>query len=320
MNNITVQISGKNILPFLKLNMESLLYFYPDIKNNIVVFDDDSNDGTKEWLENNNINRITWKYFDYEDIKKLYEPYQSNSSIYRIQCILEEIFRQQNTEKLIIMDGDQFIIKKGILEKQIEVLNSNQDVFQVKNTYMIIKPKVEYFEIYNRLTSRFPGFFTTPPNQNSMNFLINELNFDFTDKIAVELNRIHPYFLQVNLNVMKENNIFFDNASENSYFLRNKLDTGILFLEQLKLNNIPIEFQNDIIQNFVFHFVWTSSIKLIYDNIDSHKINNHHKKHMLVSYKDKFESILNKLEFDITEIYDEIQQWTNNVLSLIEGE
>jgi hypothetical protein len=60
---------------------------------------------------------------------------------------------------------------------------------------MIIKPKVEYFEIYNRLTSRFPGFFTTPPNQNSMNFLINELNFDFTDKIAVELNRIHPYFL-----------------------------------------------------------------------------------------------------------------------------
>jgi accessory colonization factor AcfC len=64
--------------------MESLLYFYPDIKNNIVVFDDDSNDGTKEWLENNNINRITWKYFDYEDIKKLYEPYQSNSSIYRI--------------------------------------------------------------------------------------------------------------------------------------------------------------------------------------------------------------------------------------------
>jgi len=30
-----------------------------------MVFDDDSNDGTKEWLKDNNINRITWKYFDY---------------------------------------------------------------------------------------------------------------------------------------------------------------------------------------------------------------------------------------------------------------
>lgn len=326
MDNFTLQISGRNILPFIKLNITSLLYYYPEIKNNIVVFDDNSTDGTREWLEDQNISVISWKYFNYDDINQLYDPYQSNGSIYRISCILEEIFGQQTTDKLIIMDGDQFIIKKGIIEKQIYSLTHNQDVFQVKNSYNYVEQKtasqsVEQLELYKRFIEKFPNFTLTKVNETTIESILKVLNLNINDISIINFDRIHPYFLQVNLNKMKDNNIYFDNAYENKYFLLNKLDTGILFLENLKQNNISIEYQNDIINNFVFHFIWTSSIKLIYDNSTKNSIvNAQHKKHMMVNYKDKIEPVLQELDFDASKIYDEIKNWANDILLKMEGE
>lgn len=219
------------------------------------------------------------------------------------------------------MDGDQFIIKKGIIEKQIDSLSYNQDVFQVKNRYISIKQKILHLEMCNRLTDKFPSFVPIITDKNTIDSISKRIMINLDNESAISFYRLHPYFLQVNLNKMKDNNIFFDNVNENRYFLLNKLDTGIIFLENLKQNNISIEYQNDFINNFVFHFIWTSSIKLIYDTITTVSIvNSHHKNHINFNYKDKLEHILQELDFDTSKIYDEIKNWANDILLKMEGE
>ena len=60
LNNITIAFSGYNIKDFAILAIESFLLLNPDMRKNIVYFDDESTDGTKEELESRGIRVITW--------------------------------------------------------------------------------------------------------------------------------------------------------------------------------------------------------------------------------------------------------------------
>ena len=60
LNDITILFSGYNIKWLAVLAIESFLYFNPDLRKNVVYFDDESDDGTKKELKSRGIRVITW--------------------------------------------------------------------------------------------------------------------------------------------------------------------------------------------------------------------------------------------------------------------
>ena len=98
MKDITIFFTGHNIKDYISLSINSLLYFHPEYKKNIVYVDDNSNDNTIDILKSNNIKIIEWKPSEY-----LHETIDMS---YRVSCIYKEIFEQCKTRYLMINDGD----------------------------------------------------------------------------------------------------------------------------------------------------------------------------------------------------------------------
>ncbi|MFW6007659.1 MAG: glycosyltransferase family A protein [archaeon] len=120
-NNLTIAFSGRNIKNYLILAIKSFLYFYPDLKDNIIVFDDNSIDGTREWLKEQNIKIITWS--DYTEKFRNIKHRIKGSWNFRISMLINEIILQTNTKYLCILDGDIVFLQNKIFKNSINDLN-----------------------------------------------------------------------------------------------------------------------------------------------------------------------------------------------------
>jgi glycosyltransferase involved in cell wall biosynthesis len=82
------------------------LNFYPELRDNIVVFDDNSTDGTREWLESKHIKIINWNYYK-QQIEELLDINKSGTlhkSCVSHSYMIKELLQQVITKYLFVID------------------------------------------------------------------------------------------------------------------------------------------------------------------------------------------------------------------------
>lgn len=127
--DLTIAFSGHNIKEFAIVAIESFLLLYPDMRGNVVYFDDESTDGTATELESRGIRVITWSDKLRQVYSNLFENNVFKSGVHalvvRCDFIAKEILRQCETKFLLINDGDVVFLHGGFLEEYFSRISSN---------------------------------------------------------------------------------------------------------------------------------------------------------------------------------------------------
>ncbi len=256
--NVTIQFTSRDIKPFLQLQIYSFLTFYPDLKDNIVVFDDDSTDGTREWLESENINIIGWDCYK-ERINTLLDVEKSGTlhkSCVSHSFMIKELMRQITTKYLFVIDQDLITLSPGWLEKfynkqektgQVSIMNNrtySTKLFTDNWENGLTDDEIEYYSQFKELLID-----EGKTKDNDLNNIIKSADLSFT---------------LFNLQKIRENELFFDDDDIQFYkkIGVGYVDTGISFLLRQKKQGLIILDTDDIInlsdyyykQDEYFHF------------------------------------------------------------------
>lgn len=249
----TVSFSGYNILKNIKWAINSFLYFHPDMKNNIIVFDDDSDDGTKEWLEKVGIKRITWseRFLPYrEKARKIREAVPEKSFSYHCSLIVSDIMHQVNTKYLLLNDGD-IVFLKNVIDKYYKYFFED-----VKGAFIILPYgngiiEEGAHEHFGKEADKYKILLRTTNTKNA------------------EIHRVHAYHGILDLEFFKSINLLFDDFDslivvKGLNFPGIPIDSGLDFYYHIEANKIPYKFlQSQFTTNDtdVFHFGLVSSHK-----------------------------------------------------------
>jgi len=273
---ITVSFSGYNILKNIKWAINSFLYFHPDMKDNIVVFDDNSTDETKEWLTKVGIKRITWT----DRFKKYIENYgrgqASDCLSYYVSVMINDIMHQTKTKYLMLNDGDVVFLNRVIDKyyKQIEgqkalliVIRFIEDLFSSKSKE-VIGDRLNDYEIL-RLDGKF--FY-----------------------------RMHQFHAFLDIDYFKEIELIFDNIDDK--FLKRTMfepyvpvDTGFPFLYEVIKRKIPVDgimHQENCNDPDFFHFGWAASMQRLNKGFEKERfLTKNYKERTRVFLEENFERI-----------------------------
>lgn len=228
--------------------MNSLLYFHPEVKNRIVVFDDNSTDGTKEWLQANSIKRITWsgKYNRYTDN---YTQRFGTCMSYWNDIMIKDICDQVYTKYILINDGDVVFTDK-FLNNYSELININN-----RKALLVISNFMD--ELYNR--KPFCDTVDAKNLQDKYKIILNQHQN--------KLHRVHIFHGLLDLDYFKNNNIVFDTIDDKNYINMIApipiVDGGVDFYYQLLVNNIEyytLPYWKDINSFHVYHYGFRSSL------------------------------------------------------------
>lgn len=227
LHGLSIVIPGKNILKYLQLNVSTLLLLYPNLKNNIYIFDDNSTDGTKEWAEAEGLKVITWKYI---------EPNKDNISV-KVNNIYQDVMRQITTKYLWLLDGDLFIRpdRKDLFYKVWEKIIINDDkIFSVKDYTNRFPDAIEYVNHYNL--------------------------HDYLKNVEIDINgnkhqRLWGGFMAMDLSYFKLIDLYFDDTKDHHYenLLYGYFDSGTFFFSKINERNINYSCVG-IDSNLFFHF------------------------------------------------------------------
>jgi len=111
------------------LTIESFLLLNPQLRKNVVYFDDESTDGTKEELESRGIRVITWLPDIKEEFLRLTKEFDSKEYLvkdylpFRVSAINNCIYKQVKTDYLFLSDGDVVFLQNVFsdeVDKMIE--------------------------------------------------------------------------------------------------------------------------------------------------------------------------------------------------------
>jgi hypothetical protein len=334
-DDLTVAFSAKNIKGTLIFAINSFLYFYPYLKKNIVVFDDDSNDGTREALEEMDIRVITWspkyrKYIEnYEE--RMSSKYGSLCYSYKVNVMFNDIFEQVQTRYLLMNDGDVFFFDY--------FLDTMFDTMYLDNSAMVVN-----------ISSMGSNVYDEAPSKGVPKDYIQTLH-DTLDNYKPECKRILPYRIHLfhgllDLSTLKENNMLFD-PLDDPYLecLSNPpyLDSGSLFYRDVRLFNIPFskfeytinaDKSNDSKDNFPYgkpylcHLGFRSSFLKLKENfsrenkIREDEINNNKSTAEMylannirtIRKYSKAEFIVKHFNFDITDEFGKVEDIDTNLI------
>ena len=289
--NITIAFTAYNILEYLQLAIYSFLELYPDYKQSIVVFDDDSNDGTIEWLASEGIKRISWKTSESFalSIKKYSKllntqdrEYQINQS-YRNSIMIKEVFNQTTTKYLLLNDADVIFIKPFLEKYEKQVTKYNHVLIAQPETY-------NYgWKYYNKY-----------PTERAKNLFfgkyINLYKFN-SDTKEEGMERLHFFHSLFDLEYFKSKNMIFDNIVDKDFikliFSHATLETGSSFYHQILEKNIPFYSLDNCFNRWnprlkdyrpctneefdkydVYHFRWVSSFRRFKSEMPEHAYHN----------------------------------------------
>lgn len=232
-NDLTIAFSGYNMKEYCIVAIESFLYHYPKLKDSIVWFDDNSKDGTVEWLKKKGIKVITWKFY-----KHLSNDYKFLTLSPRNVFLIREIMEQCPTRFLFMQDGDTATIKGGFLEDYFDLIDKE---------YRLI--------CYESLQTS--TYFDEPHSVNPS--LLKYKKYSVSSLSC--LPRIFPYHILFDLDKLEEIDLSFDTL-EDDYLCKLGLgiDTGTDFFYQLKEREItyyPIK--KNYLQAKIIHFTWIAS-------------------------------------------------------------
>lgn len=203
---LTISFSGYNIKENLEIAINSFLKLYPFLKSNIIVFDDNSNDGTKEWLEEKGIKRISWTSY-----KEFAKEVEFISTTLYCNLIVREIIDQTKTKFLMMNDGD-VIFYDYFLDKYKNLI---QD-------YYILAP--------------IGGEDLTDNLRNAA--LQDRINL-ITDPNQKIYFRIWQGHLMLNLEELKNREIYYDPLLLEYYIDNFQIDSGANFLYEVVQKEIP---------------------------------------------------------------------------------
>lgn len=276
--NISIIFTAYNIVEYLQLAIYSFLEFYPEYHDSIIVFDDQSTDKTKEWLQKENIKSITWKNTDnyiiqFSRLRKLFSNQTGLNASYRNSMMIKEIFTQIKTPYLMLNDADIIFTKGNWVEEYDKLIKD----------YKIIVPDEHYYyqwEMYKQ-------FFNDKYIANKLQKYQSLYYFDKSN-FKESMYRLHFFHSIIDLDYFKSINLLFDNTQNNLFIklIYNNaiMDTGSDFSWEILNRNIPyyviknvynrwksyienyipitdFEFNN----TYIYHARWISSYKRFQD-------------------------------------------------------
>lgn len=294
-NNISIIFTAYNILEYVQLAVYSFLHFYPEFKKSIIVFDDESNDGTKEWLEQEGLQRITWKNKDnflvkFSNLKKIFSEHTGINASYRNSVMIHEIFKQIDTKYIMINDADVLFLKGDWLEKYDKML-PNVRVFAPIEKYCY-EWSFQKNPFFNKFKNKFLGKYETLYNNNN------------------KMERLHFFHSLIDLEYIKDRELLFDHIHNKKFIelIYNNaiLDTGSDFSWEIWNQNVPhyvipdnlvynrwsttIEkympcLERDLKDAYIYHFRWISSYRRFLDDYGETEINKHTFKKIKMDFK-----------------------------------
>lgn len=246
-NDISIYFSGHNIAPFAEVAIRSFLLQYPELKNNVVYFDDYSTDSTYELLESLGVKSMGWD----TELKELFDNYMNDelivtkgqSQMLRCEFILKSILKQNTSKYIVILDGDTVTMKRGFVEE----LMSSSHALIAKDGFMTCRTE--------HLTSNLRGF-------EKYRQLIEDLSPVFDEDLNysyVKLSRAHPYHLCINTELLGNVEDFVLNLYDRDYinlFGIDCIDVGCDILESVRSHSLSYAISN---VNDVHHWTWVSS-------------------------------------------------------------
>jgi hypothetical protein len=240
--NISIIFTGYNVLPYLQIAIYSFLEQYPQYHQSIVVFDDQSNDGTKEWVEKENFQYITWTnpnnyLIDFKNLQHLHNCIQTGlNASYRNSIMINDIFNQIHTSYVMLNDADVIFLPSS------SPLSYNWlETYDILlNDYVVIAPIDEYYYHWDYHNKVFAETYT----KNKLGKYIKLYHYDQSlDKEWME--RFQFFHGIINLKYLKDQESFiFDDTTDKKFieliYSNATLDTGSDFTYQLLTNDIPI--------------------------------------------------------------------------------
>ena len=249
-NDISIVFSGHNTEEYVLSAIKSFLLFYPEYKDSIIYFDDDSTDNSVKEVEKLGVKVITWTE---EYRQKASEINKTLKSIYgntlekvfvtyvslRVCCIYHCIMAQLNTKYMLLLDGDIVILKQGLLEDFSEKILEGC-------RYVGIEDLTEISDLDNEYQGNY----------------YKDYVFNLEDGRLVN-HRISTFCCLFDIEYLKSINATIDRLDERNIIActGGLVDVGTDFYYFLKENNIPIyEFKYTKNNMPLYHFSFASGM------------------------------------------------------------
>jgi GT2 family glycosyltransferase len=228
-DSLTILVTTFNELNTLKLHLYSFLEFYPELKESIVIFDDNSNDpALREWIDKEGFKRITWKNPDnyISNFEKWVSFTGDHNMSYRNSYMISEIMKEHvNTKYMMINDNDILFLKPGFLEKYDKLLEEGYKAIAVWDHY-----NYNWFLKMNLKSEMLIKYFLGKYSE-------------FFDIKSETMCRLHWCHGLLDLEYFKEQNLFFDNVKDPVFrrLILNKClgETGTDFFYEIVKRGIP---------------------------------------------------------------------------------
>jgi len=204
--DITFIFTGHNIKWFMVIAAESLIYNSQIDRSQILIFDDESTDGTREEFERRGMKVITWDKETYNAFHKLDNALKLHPSI-RVSMLLTSAWKQAEGKYLCFLDGDTAYYDDfvGRLLEMINKYGSEEDLlFGIKRKYEPTLGKFEimhqYFNynVYQRTMlcdkERLGKYRVCGENIKTMKMLYDEFETDFIkwyETFTILYNELH---------------------------------------------------------------------------------------------------------------------------------
>lgn len=233
--NISIVFSGYNIKSVASFAIDTFIKQYPELKNNIIYFDDFSTDGSKAHFIKKGVKVITWKKEEIEQYNSLLDKnfFKNNTHTLsvRVSFILNSIFKQLETKYVLMNDGDVAFYERGFLEKYFELLN---DGYQAVG--MFVAAYLSEFQDVPLINEQYKMM-----SQSEYKNVLEKFNTDKQSIIqSFRLSHTHSFY---DLEYLKTIGIFADSLEESvlKKITGDLFDTNIDFTSKLISANTKIK-------------------------------------------------------------------------------
>ena len=291
LENTTIAFSGFNMRYFAVVAIESFLLHYPEMRKNIVYFDDNSTDKTVKDLERRGIKVISWsekakKGFNQWVEKDYFNNVTQNLST-RVSYIMNDIMEQVDTKYLFFSDGDVIFKKGEFLEKYLEdildvnlVFHEESSAYDFENKENMKKEAIQngfeeslkYYEKYE---------FISKEKENTYNSL-----------------RFHYLHSLVDLSYLKENNLMGDRLDKRNIDVMHGgiVDTGTDFYHRMMEHGIKYKtIDHEYVFRTIYHFGWISSSNRDIDLQNANSVRNQVQEIKNILSEKEIENVLRRI-------------------------
>lgn len=248
-NDISVYFSGHNIKEYADVAIRSFLLYYPELRDRVYYFDDESTDGTIELLDDLGVNRITWNPIFKTQFDVLFNTGKistgGHSQMMRCEYIFKNLLSECKTRYALILDGDTATLNGEFLSNYITNGNTVNSVKGHMHTpvHLMTTHTIKSYERYSQLL-----FDDTVYDGGKLGYAYK--------KHA----RFHPYHVFIDMKTIGDITGLYSNLVDEDYlqlFRHQFIDVGADLQLHCIENDLPYAILEE--DTFVHHWTWVSS-------------------------------------------------------------